>query len=59
MKWEYLSLNIGPKDDLMATLDVCGRQGWELVSNWDNRFIFKRPIQPEPDVRTWKDFGPK
>lgn len=53
-RWEHLRVVINPRTDLvMATLDLHGAEGWELVAAFgpSNQFehcetyVFKRPAQ--------------
>ena len=37
--WEYRIEREIP----LETLDVLGRQGWELIESSENRYVFKRP----------------
>jgi hypothetical protein len=43
MKWEYTVAHYGScGDDLESHLNEWGKDGWELVSAEEQRFIFKR-----------------
>jgi hypothetical protein len=46
-KWEYKQAFSRPRIEQLNTL---GDDGWELVAIHGDTFIFKRPIDPQPQV---------
>lgn len=53
MKWEYLvKRRIDfPHSDLVKSLNYFGKDKWELVTNYGDEFIFKRPRGTITDYR--------
>lgn len=44
IRWEYVAVLLREPTELERFLSEYGDAGWELVTVWENRLIFKKPL---------------